>query len=81
MRSKLYLLMAIVMIAVMALSACAPAAVPTEAPVVVPPTEAPPPPAPTEVPPTPEPTAIPYVTCGTADKPCVITFVPIGRSW
>lgn len=68
--------MAIVMIAVMALSACAPAAVPTEAPVVVPPTEAPPPPAPTAVPPTPEPTAIPYVTCGTADKPCVITFVP-----
>ncbi len=72
MRSKLFMLMALVMVAVMVLSACAPAAVPTEAPVVVPPTEVPP----TAVPPTPEPTAIPYVTCGTADKPCVITFVP-----
>ncbi len=76
MRSKLYLLMALVMVAVMVLSACAPAAAPTEAPVVVPPTEAPPPPPPTAVPPTPEPTAIPFETCGTADKPCVITFVP-----
>lgn len=74
MKSKLYMLMAIAMIAVMALGACTPAPAPTEAPVVVPPTEVPP----TEVPPTPEPTAIPYVTCGSADKPCVITFVPSG---
>jgi phosphonate transport system substrate-binding protein len=80
MRSKLYLVMAVMMIAVMALTACQPA--PTAAPVEptavpateVPPTEVPP----TEVPPTPEPTAIPYVTCGTTDKPCVITFVPSG---
>jgi len=74
MKSKLYVLMAIAMIAVIALGACTPAPAPTEAPVVVPPTEVPP----TEVPPTPEPTAIPYVTCGSADKPCVITFVPSG---
>jgi phosphonate transport system substrate-binding protein len=70
--------MALVMVAVMALSACAPAAQPTEAPVVVPPTEVPTAVPPTEVPPTPEPTAIPYVTCGTTENPCVITFVPSG---
>lgn len=34
-------------------------------------TSAPPPPTPT-----PEPTAVTYVTCGSADNPCVITFVP-----
>ncbi len=77
MRSKLLMLMSIAVVAVMVLAACAPAAAPTEAP-VVPPTEAPTEVPPTEVPPTPEPTAIPYVTCGTADNPCVITFVPSG---
>ncbi len=80
MRSKLYIVMAVIMVAVMALSACTPA--PTAAPVapVAPaePTAVPP----TAVPPTavPEPTAIPYVSCGTADKPCVITFVPSGEA-
>ncbi len=38
-------------------------------------TSAPPPP-----PPTPVPTEITYVTCGTADNPCVITFVPSGET-
>ena len=80
MRSKLYIVMAVIMVAVMALSACTPA--PTAAPVapVAPaePTMVPP----TAVPPTavPEPTMVPYVTCGTADKPCVITFVPSGEA-
>lgn len=78
MKSKLYMLMAIAMIAVMALAACTPAAAPTEAPVEVPPAEVATEVPPTEVPPTPEPTAIPFVTCGSADKPCVITFVPSG---
>ncbi|MBA4420131.1 MAG: hypothetical protein C0391_03190 [Anaerolinea sp.] len=78
MRSKLYIVLAGIMVVAMLLSACQPAApaVVEPAPVEVEPTAVPP----TDVPPTavPEPTAIPYVTCGTADKPCVITFVPSG---
>ncbi len=80
MRSKLYIVMAVIMVAVMALSACTPAPTAAPEPPVAPaaPTAVPP----TAVPPTavPEPTAIPYVSCGTADKPCVITFVPSGET-
>lgn len=84
MRSKFYVLMAIVVIAVMALSACAPAATPepTMAPVeptAVPATEVPATAVPTEVPPTVEPTvaptvaptAIPMVCDKLADAPTV----------
>ena len=64
MRSKLYIVMAVIMVAVMALSACTPA--PTAAPVhqllLQSPLQS-------------------TDCCGTADKPCVITFVPIRRSW
>jgi len=64
-----FVLFSVLVVSIMVLSACAkPTAAPTAAP-----TE---PPKPTAVPPTPEPTAIPYETCGTAEKPCVITFVP-----
>ncbi len=66
MKKSLYVLFSVLVVSVMVLAACAkPTAAPTAAP-----TE-----APTEAP-TPEPTAIPYVTCGTAENPCVITFVP-----
>ncbi len=73
-RRSIFVLLALMLIASFALAACQPAA--TEAPTEAAPTDVPEPTAvPTEVP-TPEPTAIPYVTCGTADAPCVITFVP-----
>lgn len=84
MRSKLYLFVAIIMVASMALSACAPAptAAPTEPPApveptavpptAVPPTEVPPTEVPpTEVPPTPAPTPIPMVCEKMADAPVV----------
>jgi phosphonate transport system substrate-binding protein len=87
MRSKLYLILALVMVAAMALSACAPAATaapaptaapaeptavpPTEAPTTVPPTAIPPTEAPTAVPPTAAPTAIPMVCTKLADAPTV----------
>jgi phosphonate transport system substrate-binding protein len=85
MRSKLYLILALVMVAAMALSACAPAAAPaptaapveptavppTEAPTAVPPTAVPPTEAPTAVPPTAAPTAIPMVCTKLADAPTV----------
>jgi phosphonate transport system substrate-binding protein len=64
MRSKLYFVMAVLIVTVMALTACQPAATPepTAAPVeptAVPATEVPPTEAPTAVPPTVEPTAAP----------------------
>ena len=68
MKKSLFVLFSVLIVSVMVLAACTtPTAAPTAAPVV---TE-----APTEAPP-PEPTAIPFETCGTAEKPCVITFVP-----
>jgi phosphonate transport system substrate-binding protein len=75
---SVFILLAILLVTSIVLTACQPAA--PAVPAEVAPTKAPQPTAaPTEVPteaPTPEPTAIPYVTCGSADKPCVITFVP-----
>ncbi len=76
MRSKLYLLVAVVMIASMALTACqpAPTAAPAEPaapvePTAVPPTAVPP----TDVPPTPEPTEVPL---GSAEKPIIMAMAP-----
>jgi phosphonate transport system substrate-binding protein len=68
-----YTILAVLILASFALAACQPAATPTAEPTTPPePTQAPEPTAT----PTAEPTEIPYVTCGTADNPCVITFVP-----
>jgi phosphonate transport system substrate-binding protein len=66
-KKSLFVLFSVLVVSVMVLAACTtPTAAPTAAPVV---TEAPTE-APTEVP-MPE-----YVTCGTPEDPCVITFVP-----
>ena len=68
MKRTVFVLFSVLVLSALVLSACAqptaPAPVETEAPVAPEPTE---PPAPT---------AVPYETCGTAEKPCVITFVP-----
>ncbi len=73
-RHTQYVIFAMILLATFVLAACQPVATPTAGPTDVPPvlipTKAP---VPTN---TPEPTAVPYVTCGTADKPCLITFVP-----
>jgi phosphonate transport system substrate-binding protein len=65
----LFTVFAVLVIAATMLSACAPAATPTPAPVQ--PTEAPP--QPTAVPPTPEPTAIPL---GSPENPLVMALAP-----
>lgn len=67
-KNFLFITISVLVLGTMILAACATAA-PTAAPTAVP-TEAP----------TAAPTAIPYVECGTADNPCVITFVPSGDS-
>lgn len=79
-----YFAFAILVIAALVLSACAPAATPapTAAPTTAPaPTEAPAEPTavpqPTEVPPTPEPTA---VSLGTADNPIIMAMAPSATS-
>ena len=73
-RHTQYVIFAMILLATFVLAACQPVATPTAGPTDVPPvlipTKAPVPTTP------PEPTAVPYVTCGTADKPCLITFVP-----
>lgn len=74
MKSKFYLLMAVLLVSVMVLSACQPAPVQEEpaAPVEVPTTEVPP----TEVPPPPEPTAVPEPEIGSPEHPIKVLFVP-----
>jgi len=76
-RHSMYIILSMLLLVSFALAACQPVATPTAGPTEVPPvlipTKAP---EPTAVP---EPTAIPYVTCGTAETPCVITFVPSGE--
>ncbi|MBP9675120.1 MAG: phosphate/phosphite/phosphonate ABC transporter substrate-binding protein [Anaerolineaceae bacterium] len=68
MKRTMFVLLTVLVLSTLILSACTQptpvAPVETEAPVVPEPTE---PPAPT---------AVPYETCGTPEKPCVITFVP-----
>ncbi len=73
MKKTLFVLISVLVLSALVLSACAQ---PTAAPVV---TEAPVEPEPTMAPtepPAPEPTEPPFETCGTPEKPCVITFVP-----
>jgi phosphonate transport system substrate-binding protein len=89
-KRRTFLFMALVVVFAMILSACGPAATPTEAPVVVTeaPTEAPATEAPTSAPATPAPPPAPVCTklpnavtpaageLGASDNPIVITFVP-----
>jgi phosphonate transport system substrate-binding protein len=92
MKRRTFLMMALVVAFSMILSACGPAATPTEAPPVATeaPTEAPATEAPTVAPPTPTPPPPPVCDLmpnaptvaagelGSADNPIVITFVPSG---
>jgi phosphonate transport system substrate-binding protein len=70
-------LLAVLMVASFALSACQPAPTPAAQPTQPPATEVPTPlpPTPTPLPPTPEPTAT-QVPIGTADNPIKVLFVP-----